>query len=90
MERIREQELMKLIDDLIYSKIENNINYLRFSFYEVRIKGKVAENEEKRFLELTKTKLNNMGYTVYLENEEFIYNNANIRVQPNELMIAVK
>ena len=31
-----------------------------------------------------------MGYNVYLENDEFIYNDANMRVQPNELLIAIK
>lgn len=90
MERTREQELMKLIDQLISTKIKEDENYLRFSFYEVRVKGKVEESEEKRFLELAKTKLNNMGYNVYLENDEFIYNDANMRVQPNELLIAIK
>ena len=90
MERTREQELMKLIDQLISTKLTEDENYLRFSFYEVRVKGKVEESEEKRFLELAKTKLNNMGYNVYLENDEFIYNDANMRVQPNELLIAIK
>ena len=90
MERTREQELMKLIDQLISTKLTADENYLRFSFYEVRVKGKVEESEEKRFLELAKTKLNNMGYNVYLENDEFIYNDANMRVQPNELLIAIK
>ncbi len=90
MERTREQELMKLIDQLISTKLTEDENYLRFSFYEVRVKGKVEESEENRFLELAKTKLNNMGYNVYLENDEFIYNDANMRVQPNELLIAIK
>ena len=90
MERTREQELMKLIDQLISTKLTEDENYLRFSFYEVRVKGKVEESEENRFLELAKTKLNNMGYNVYLENDEFIYNDANMRVQPNELLIALK
>lgn len=31
-----------------------------------------------------------MGYVVYLENQEFVYNNSNMRVQPNELIIAIK
>ena len=58
MERTREQELMKLIDQLISTKLTEDENYLRFSFYEVRVKGKVEESEEKRFLE-SKVKLYN-------------------------------
>ena len=50
----------------------------------------VTSEEEKAFLTLAQIKLNNMGYVVYLENQEFVYNNSNMRVQPNELIIAIK
>ena len=49
---------------------------------------KISVNPE--FLRFAQIKLNNMGYVVYLENQEFVYNNSNMRVQPNELIIAIK
>lgn len=63
-----------------------------FKIYILWGKGKnsVTSEEEKAFLTLAQIKLNNMGYVVYLENQEFVYNNSNMRVQPNELIIAIK
>ena len=82
--------VMCLIDKLIEEKLEIDEKFLRFTFYEVRVKNSVTSEEEKAFLTLAQIKLNNMGYVVYLENQEFVYNNSNMRVQPNELIIAIK
>lgn len=90
MEDITTRKLMSLIDKLIDEKLLKDKNFLRFSFYEVRVKGEVTSEEENEFLELAKTKLNNMRYIVYLQEQEFIYNEARMRVQPNELLIAIK
>ena len=85
MEDRIEDKLIELIDRLVDEKISVNPEFLRFTFYEVRVKNSVTSEEEKAFLTL-----NNMGYVVYLENQEFVYNNSNMRVQPNELIIAIK
>ena len=89
MEDRIEDKLIELIDRLVDEKISVNPEFLRFTFYEVRVKNSVTSEEEKAFLTLAQIKLNNMGY-VYLENQEFVYNNSNMRVQPNELIIAIK
>ena len=67
-----------------------NEDFLRFTFYEVMVKEKVPNSQENEFNMLAKYKLNNMRYIVYLQDQEFIYNEAKMRVQPNELLIAVK
>lgn len=90
MEKLTEKELMCLIDRLIEEKIEQNQEFLRFTFYEVMVKEKVPNSQENEFNMLAKNKLNNMRYIVYLQDQEFIYNEAKMRVQPNELLIAVK
>ncbi len=90
MEKLTEKELMYLIEKLVEQKISKNEDFLRFTFYEVRVKGKVTEKQETNFLILAKNKLNNMGYKVYFEEQEFIYNDARMKVQPNELLIAIK
>ena len=89
MEDRIEDKLIELIDRLVDEKISVNPEFLRFTFYEVRVKNSVTSEEEKAFLTLAQIKLNNMGYVVYLENQ-FVYNNSNMRVQPNELIIAIK
>ena len=90
MEDRIEDKLIELIDRLVDEKISVNPEFLRFTFYEVRVKNSVTSEEEKAFLTLAQIKLNNMGYVVYLENQEFVYNSSNMRVQPNELIIAIK
>lgn len=85
-----EDKLIAIIDRLVDEKISSNPNFLRFTFYEARVKNSVTSEEENTFLNLAQIKLNNMGYTVYFENQEFVYNNSNMRVQPNELIIAIK
>lgn len=90
MGKLTEKELMCLIDRLIEEKIEKNQEFLRFTFYEVMVKEKVPNSQENEFNMLAKNKLNNMRYIVYLQDQEFIYNEAKMRVQPNELLIAVK
>lgn len=90
MQKLTEKELMYIIDKLVERKIEENEDFLRFTFYEVMIKEKVPNSQENEFNMLAKNKLNNMRYIVYLQDQEFIYNEAKMRVQPNELLIAVK
>ncbi len=90
MEKLTEKELMYLIEKLVDQKTAKNEDFLRFTFYEVRVKSKVTEKQEANFLILAKNKLNNMGYKVYFEEQEFIYNDARMKVQPNELLIAIK
>lgn len=90
MEVLTENELIAFIDDLVYKKVESNEDFIKFSFYEVRVKGNVIEQQEDEFLTLAKNKLTNMGYSVYLGGEEFMYKNSKMKVEPNELLIAIK
>lgn len=87
---MQDLELRKLIDKLIDEKLLINDEYLRFSFYEVMVKGGVKKEQENQFLILAKTKLNNMGYKVYLKYERFFYKECNRKVELNELLIAIK
>lgn len=90
MNDLTKNKLIVLIDKLIEEKLAIDENFLRFSFYEVRVKGEVTSEEENDFLELAETKLKNMRYTVYLQEQDFVYNEARRKVQPNELLIAIK
>ena len=90
MKILTEKELMCLIDKLVEEKLEIEENFLRFTYYEVMVKNKVSNQQEGEFLRLAKNKLNNMRYTVYFQDQQFIYNEAKMRVQPNELLIAIK
>lgn len=90
MESLAEKELICLINKLVDEKIDNDENFLRFTFYEVIVKNKVINKQEIDFITLAKNKLNNMGYSVYLQDQEFIYKDKNMKVQTNELLVAIK
>ena len=90
MNDLTNKKLISIIDELIEEKLSIDENFLRFTFYEVRVKKGVKYEEEKDFLKLAENKLNNMNYIVYFQDQEFTYNEARIRVQINELLIAVK
>lgn len=85
-----------MTDNFVISYINNKIeeskdkNYIRYTFYELRIKNNLSEKDVDTFLKINKDYFENNGYKVYFTGAKFIYNNANMTVQPNELMIAIK
>lgn len=81
---------LKFIDEYINKKIEENENYIRITFYELRVKNNLSEEEVDAFLQLVRNKLENLNYNVYFTGARFSYNNASMMVQDNELMIAIK
>lgn len=80
----------QFVTDYINNKIENNKDFIRISFYELRIKNNLSEEDTDEFLRLCMTYLENKGYEVYIGNSRYNYNNATQNVQPNELLIAFK
>ena len=75
---------------LLDSKMAENENFIRFTFYELRVKNNLSEEDTNEFLRLAMTYLENKGYEVYIGNARYTYKNANQNVQPNELLIAFK
>ena len=80
----------QFITDYINNKIAENENFIRFTFYELRIKHNLSEEDTEEFLKLCMTYLENKDYEVYIGNARYSYNNAKQNVQPNELLIAFK
>ena len=70
--------------------MNKNANYIRYTFYELRVKYNLSEEDTDRFLDLIRAKLQNENYRVYFTGARFEYRDAKIKVQDNELMIAVK
>lgn len=80
----------ELYTKLLDSKIAENENFIRFTFYELRVKNNLSEEQTDEFLRLCMTYLENKGYDVYVGNTRYKYNNATQSVQPNELLVAFK
>lgn len=80
----------EFVNKYINRKISENEEYIRYTFYELRVKENLAEEDVNTFLQMNKIYFENKGYNVYFTNDKFKYQNANRMVQPNELMIAIK
>lgn len=85
-----DKDFIKLIENTLKIKIKINPKYIRYTYYELRVKYNLSEENTDRFLLLIRTKLENQGYRVFFTGAKFEYNNTKITVQDNELMIAVK
>ena len=81
---------MQFVTDYINKKINENPNYIRYTFYELRVKNNLSEEDVDEFLRINRDYFENNGYKVYFTNARFTYENADRMVQPNELMIAIK
>lgn len=80
------QEITEYLDD----KIAKNQNEIIITFYEIRVKMNLSEEETDYLLKLCRARLQNLGYKVYSTGEKFVYAEANRTVQSNQLMIAIK
>lgn len=87
---MNDQQLIEIINKTLEEKLNKNLNYIRYSFYELRIKYNLSEEEIDRFLQLIRTKLENINYKVYFTNAKYEYNGEKYTVKENELMIAIK
>ena len=80
--------VIKYIDNKL-KKVENP-DFIKYTFYELRIKNNLTEEEIDRFLKINKDYFENKGYEVFFTGAKFIYKDMTLTVQDNELMIAVK
>ena len=80
----------EFITNYIDRKIRENEEYIVCTFYDLRIKHDLSEDDVQRFLELSKIRLENMNYQVYFTGAKYTYKNESKMVQDNELMVAIK
>lgn len=87
---MEDKEIINIIEKTLKEKLNKNMDYIRYTFYELRVKYNLSEQDTDRFLDLIRTKLQNENYKVYFTGTRFEYKDAKMKVQDNELMIAVK
>ena len=81
---------LKFIEDYINSKLMENDEFVKFTYYELRVKNNLSEEDIRMFLNLAKNKFMNMGYNVYFINNEYTYKGETKKVEQNEYMVAFK
>ena len=88
--RMTEKELKAFVINFIELKEKETENYIRYSYYELKVKDNLNEKEIDEVLRISRDYFENKGYKVYFTNAEFEYQNARRKVESNELMIAIK
>jgi len=71
-------------------KISENKNYIKYTFYELRVKENLSEEEMYYFISLASTRLKNLGYSVYRTGQKYFYDYKEQYLKENELLIAIK
>lgn len=79
-----------LVESVLEEKLNSNDDFIEISFFEIRIKNNLSKNDSFEFIRLARTKLENLGYDVYLTNSKYKYKGEEHIVPENELLIAIK
>ena len=81
---------LKYIDDMIESKIKENEQCIKFTFFELKIKENLSEEDINDFLRLACQKLENHGYEIFTEGENYYYEGRVQEVNNNVYFVALK
>lgn len=81
---------LDFINNYMNKKISENENKIIYTFYELKVKNNLSDEDLDIFLELNGIRFRNLGYKVYCANEKYIYNGEEMTVKENELMVAIK
>ena len=81
---------MQFVTEYIDKKVEENDKFIRYTFYELRVKNNLSEEDIEEFLDINKDYFENKGYKVYFTGDAYNYNNEEKKVEQNELLIAIK
>ena len=84
------QMTLEDLSNIIEHKINQNKDFIKFTFYELRVKHNLSEDDSNIAIKLIKQKLSKYGYNVYLTGEKYTYNSTESVVPTNILLIAIK
>ena len=85
-----EEQLKAFIINLIEQKELEDKNFIRYSFFELKVENGLTEEEIDEVLRVSRDYFENKNYKVYFTNAEFEYKNKRRKVESNEFLIAFK
>lgn len=80
---------LSLITKLVDKKINQDEKIVKIEYYKLITQTETRTFEIPEAIEKMAIRLENLGYTVYRENEEYFYNGKNNVVQSNEVLVAI-
>lgn len=87
---MKSEDFFKFVENFINVKIVKNSDIVKISYFELKIKMNMDEEDIDRFLKCSKIILEDQNYNVYLTNEEFKYDGKINVVENNDFLVAIK
>lgn len=81
---------LEFVDNYLNEKLRQEEERIKLTFYEVRVKLNLEEEDAILFLKLIAQKLVNIGYHVYAPKQEYSYQGQKEMVKDNELLVGIK
>ena len=85
-----EENKLNFITKSTDSKIADNENIIKYTYYQLRIQYDLSEEQMREFVRLAKIRLNNLNYNPYTKRQRYRYNYKENEVKSNEELVAVK
>ena len=89
---MNDKELKSFIIAFIHKKEKesSNRNYIEYSYYELKVKYGLTEEQIDEVLRVSRDYFENKYYNVYFTNAEFEWYGQKRKVETNDYMIAIK
>ena len=81
---------LEYITNYIDKKIEENENIIMVKYYDLKVKAGMTEEQIQQFLNLSKTRLNNLNYKIYESGNFYILDGKKYEVENNVYYVAIK
>ncbi len=81
---------LEYITNYINGKLSENDKRIIITFYELVMKEKLDRDQVDKFLELSKIRLTNMNYKIYLAGETYEYKGETHLIENNVFYVAIK
>lgn len=81
---------MEFVSNYIDKKINQNPNFIKFTFYELRVKENLSESDTLSLISLAAQRLLNNKYSVYRTGQNYVRDGKKQVVKTNELLVAIK
>lgn len=86
---MKSEDLFKFVENFVNVKITKNNNIVKFSYFEIKIKMNMDEEDIDRFLKCSKIILEDQGYQVYQLGEKYNFEGEQRKVEDNEFLVAI-
>ena len=86
---MKSEDLFKFVENFVNVKITKNNDIVKFSYFEIKIKMNMDEEDIDRFLKCSKIILEDQGYQVYQLGEKYNFEGEQRKVEDNEFLVAI-